>query len=255
MTTSTLNSTDALKDLNQIKQVLNETSYRVNKLYLFFYGVAIIYLIPFLFSFISLIPFSTDVRLQILMIQGYIQLSSPILFFILFITLKVKILPKSNRFAHKLLHIWMYGFMIIFFGFLFIQYRTYYFAQSYMLAASNLQTNDFNLINDIIVGFNFITPFLTAIVILFIYLMMNLLTNKKGFLIGFFVNLIAYFIVIWLLPSIPLVINELLEMSLLNAIFYCLINNGANVLLITNLLVMGTYFKKLYRLEQIEYEH
>lgn len=75
MTTSVLNSAEALKDLNQIKQVLNETTYRVNKLYLFFYGVLTIYLIPIILSLsIIYFPMSNDIRIHLLMAQGYFNL-------------------------------------------------------------------------------------------------------------------------------------------------------------------------------------
>lgn len=256
MTTSVLNSAEALKDLNQIKQVLNETTYRVNKLYLFFYGVLTIYLIPIILSLsIIYFPMSNDIRIHLLMAQGYFNLFFPFLLIPLFIIIKFKILPKSNRFAHKLLHIWMYGFMIIFFGATLIQIRFSYFIQTYISSSSNLEVDDFNIINDIKLGFDYMNPFLISLVLLFIYLIMNLITNKKGFLIGFFVNLIAYGAVIWVLPSSPIIINELLEMNLLDTIIHHIISSADELLLIINLLVMGTYFKNMYRMEQHAYEN
>lgn len=275
MELSELNSQEAIRDLHQIKKVLSETTNRVSKIYLFFYGAAFIYFIHIFLSLAYLFPiqhfrdqtvlindfyyFSDEVRNyyeRLMDFQGLATAIYPLLLLFLFIFIKFKSIPKSNRYAHKLLHIWMYGFMIIYFGTTFIRIRLFNFMVSYLEPLLPMDVETYDLIYGMMNGLNYIGPFIMGVVLLFIYLIMNLITNNKIFLIGVFANLITYMLYLFSLPTNPesFIINDILNMKISTILSYQLINNLPTILLIINLLIIGTYFKKMYRAEQIAYE-
>lgn len=147
--------------------------------------------------------------------------------------------------------------MIIYFGINFMQIRLFNVMDSYIEPLLPMDVETYDLIYGMMNGLNYIGPFIMGVVLLFIYLIMNLITNNKIFLIGFFANLIIYMSYLLSLPTNPepFIINDILNMKISTILSYQLITDLPTIPLIINLLIIGTYLKKMYRAEQIAYEN
>lgn len=268
MENNALTQQEALKDLSAIKKVLNETSHQVGKLYLFFYVIAALYLLYpignlFFLLFVNLSKsqtilineqpylFNKDASyLGSIMIKiNLFYVLFPLFIIVAFCLIKFKKLKKNQRFAHKLLNIWGYGFMTIHVGTFINSKRLLSVLSSDSLYHTLPENYEF--------GYSLyraVPPLITCVVILFIYLIMNLLTDKKLFILLFIINFICYFTYIYFLPPFALDMSQIFNYSTRSMFIEYFWLAFPSLLLAINFMIIGSYFKKMYRAEQIAYE-